>query len=1216
VIDSARRFRRRKRSRARGDVVQTTLLGFAIALILVLVTALVGPLLVDWNAYRAEFDSHATRLAGREVHVRGRIEARLLPTPTLVLHGVELGEQNQKIRAGVLRLELALGALARGELRISDAAIEQPELTLTLDEFGRVDWAAPRPNFNPEGVSIERLRLQGGRVTLLHQASGSRLLLEKLEFRGELRSLMGPLKGDGSFIAAGQHYPYRISANRLGENGGVKLRLAVDPVDRPLTAEVDISVSVDRDIPRFEGTLQVARLVGRASAGEQIVEPWRLNAHLKGDGLNADLDQLEFQYGPEERAAKLKGTARMGLGREPRISGNLTSAQMDLDRALAMSGANPIAAVKSLANVLNAWPRMAVPVNLSIGVDALMMGGAAMQRLAAEVEVDAETIALRALEFRAPGVTQVRLNGHLRLQPGRVGFSGGASVEANDARTFLGWATGYSDAQIAGPLRFDGKVALSEDQLTIDDMKLEFERMSAAGRLLYAAAGLDRPPRLEAALTAPEIDLDRLQVLAKAVLGDGSFDFPREGKLSLSVGRATFAGIEARQSDVKARIDSHGIDIEQLSIRDFGGATLAIKGRIDTDLAPPRGTMAIDLDAQSLDGLLSVLEKFAPQKAQQVRRLAPRVLPLALRTTLTVDPGAAGAAFAGAKVKLDALGGRSFRLALIGDVSASADAFRRDKLSALEAAKINVIGRIDAEDSQALIQALFLDRFIAAEIRPGRVTLAAKGALDQALDVNAQLTSGVLTAAAQGTLRLSNGLTHGLDLRFDIKNANLWSPRKGASGHPADAWPATVSGRLEYDSDTLRLQELNGTVASVKLGGGVTLGLQNPMHIDGDIELSSFDLPAGVMSAVGLPPRAATAGQNIGSDLFEPVFGGLSGRIRLNAQRVILAPKLDAREFKGAVHFGNSQVALQANEGTVAGGAMRGELIFLRSSEGLIGRVAVKVTGAQAAELLPGDGSISGRLNAELSAEGNGMSAGALLGSLQGQGIFTLENGSLARLNPGAFATVIRAVDQGLAIDPVRLRDRMDAALSSGPLTVPLVQGSIVIEAGQARLKNSAAGADGTEIATTATLDMAEGLLDARLAFTGPETTAFANTRPEILVLVKGPVDAARRTIDAAQFASWLALRSVEQQSKTLDMMEGRDTPIGATASPAPAPAVRSGLTAPKPAASAAEPTPVRPKPRPRSAAQKPKPAEEGVPTARTVPPPRSLSEFFFGGMR
>src|SRR5947208_1530157 len=116
---------------------------------------------------------------------------------------------------------------------------------------------------------------------------------------------------------------------------------------------------------------------------------------------------------------------------------------------------------------------------------------------------------------------------------------------------------------------------------------------------------------------------------------------------------------------------------------------------------------------------------------------------------------------------------------------------------------------------------------------------------------------------------------------------------------------------------------------------------------------------------------------------------------------------------------------------------------------------------------------------------------------------FTLENASIARLNPGAFATVIRAVDQGLPIDPVRLRDRMDAALSSGPLVVALVQGSILIEAGQARLKNSAAGAAGTEIATTATLDMAEGVIDARLVFTGPEATAFANTRPEILVLVK-----------------------------------------------------------------------------------------------------------------
>ena len=36
--------------------MQTTLLGFAIAIILALVVALVGPLVVDWDLYRDEFE--------------------------------------------------------------------------------------------------------------------------------------------------------------------------------------------------------------------------------------------------------------------------------------------------------------------------------------------------------------------------------------------------------------------------------------------------------------------------------------------------------------------------------------------------------------------------------------------------------------------------------------------------------------------------------------------------------------------------------------------------------------------------------------------------------------------------------------------------------------------------------------------------------------------------------------------------------------------------------------------------------------------------------------------------------------------------------------------------------------------------------------------------------------------------------------------------------
>jgi large subunit ribosomal protein L24 len=1198
--------------------VQATLLGFAIALILALITALVGPLLVNWNTYRAQFESHASRLVGRDIHIKGAIDARLLPTPTLVLHGVELGNPDQNLRAGLLHLELALGALVRGELRISNARIEQAEATLTIDEAGRLQWAAPRPSFNPEAVTVERLTVSGGRAVLIHKPSGSRLPLEKVEFRGELRSLVGPLKGDGSFVAAGQHYPYRLSASRWPDNEGVKLRVSFDPIDRPLTAEVDLSVALDQGIARLEGNMQLARLVSRAGAGDQseIAEPWRLNAHLKGDGLGAVLEELEFQYGPEERAAKLKGAAQLSFGAHPRISGTLASTQIDLDRVLASPGAKPVSAAKMLCDLLNARPHMPLPVNLSIGIESLLLGGAAMQRVGAEVEFNPDQIELRSLEFRAPGLAQVTLKGRMGLQAQAITFAGAASVEANNARAFLTWALDR-DAQVAatGPLRFGGKVSYSDGRLAIEEMNLELERMSVAGRLVYAERRPDRPPRLEAALRTPEIDVDRLHTLAKAVIGDAAFEFPREGELSLAVGRATLAGIEVKQADVKARIDPNGIDVEQLSIADFGGARLGLKGRIDTKVSPPRGTMALDVDARTLDGVLSVFEKFAPEQAQQLRPLASRALPLALRATLTLDPGAAGAALASARFKLDALGGRVLRLALIGDASTSAAAFKLDQLAALEAAKVNLIGRIEADDSQALVQLMHIDPFVSADSRPGRLTFSAKGTLDQVLDVDVQLTSGPMSGTAQGKVSLAKRGSPTADLRLSIKNANLWSPRRTAGGTAPDTLPTSASAILAFGNNLLNLQEINAAIADARLRGRLTLALRDPMQIDGQLQVSSLDLPSVVATALGLPARPASASQNVSwsSGPFEPLFGTLRGHLDLEAEQITLTAKLPARRFRGMVDFGESRIALQVTESTVAGGTLQGELIFLREGEGMIGRMGGKLSGADAAELLPGNRTISGRLTSEISVEGSGMSAVALIGSLQGKGTFTLEDGRLARLSPAAFASIIHAIDQGLPIDAVRLSDRMDAALASGPLAVPVAQGSIVIEAGEARLKNSAAAADDTELATTASLDLVHAAIDARLIFTGPKALAFANTRPEIVVFVKGPVEAPSRSVDAAQFASWLAFRAVEQQSRTLDVLEGRVIP-DATSASGETSAPKSGTSTVHNVPITAEPAVPRPKPRPRPAAPKPKPAEEFAPTVRAPPaPPRSLSEFFFG---
>ena len=69
--------------------MQTTLLGIGIAIILALLAALAGPYFIDWGAYRAVVEREASRVVGAPVHVSGRIDARLLPIPSITLRGIE-----------------------------------------------------------------------------------------------------------------------------------------------------------------------------------------------------------------------------------------------------------------------------------------------------------------------------------------------------------------------------------------------------------------------------------------------------------------------------------------------------------------------------------------------------------------------------------------------------------------------------------------------------------------------------------------------------------------------------------------------------------------------------------------------------------------------------------------------------------------------------------------------------------------------------------------------------------------------------------------------------------------------------------------------------------------------------------------------------------------------------------------------------------------------
>src|SRR5262249_35452161 len=140
--------------------LQTTLLSIGIALILALMTALVGPLFVDWGRFRSEFEARASRIAGQPVRIAGAIDVRVLPVPIVRLQGVEVGPPGQAPAFGAqgLDAELSLASLMRGQLRAAVIRFEGPYFALRREADGHVAG----PAIQTSDVSIERIVVRGG----------------------------------------------------------------------------------------------------------------------------------------------------------------------------------------------------------------------------------------------------------------------------------------------------------------------------------------------------------------------------------------------------------------------------------------------------------------------------------------------------------------------------------------------------------------------------------------------------------------------------------------------------------------------------------------------------------------------------------------------------------------------------------------------------------------------------------------------------------------------------------------------------------------------------------------------------------------------------------------------------------------------------------------------------------------------------------------------
>jgi large subunit ribosomal protein L24 len=1140
--------------------VQTTLLGLAIAIILALVAALVAPLVVDWNRYRSVFEEEASRLTGLAVRVNGTIDASILPSPRIKLRNVEVGAagRDPQVRAATIELEVGLGPLLRGEVRATQVRIVAPQISLGLDRSGAIEWPARSPSFSPDALTVSHLNVEDGRVVLTDAASGARVVLQKLWFNGDIRSFIGPFKGEGAFVAGDQLYGYRISGNRVDDDGGLKLRLGVDPSDRPLTTEIEGVLRFDRGVPQFDGTLALARPAGAALArGERVMsDPWRLAGKLLATPASLSLQELVLLYGPDERAVNFSGKANLTLGAHPRLDGTVAARQLDVDRALAAPDVThrpPFLVIKSFVEAFVATVKPPLPIAVGIAVDAVTVGGTSIQSVHGDVRFDDKGWSLKGFEFRAPGFTQVSVSGRLDNTAQGLAFSGPAGLESSDLKMLMAWLEGRGE-QPSGPteaLTAHADVTIASNRVALDRLTATADQENVAGRLAYTWAVDDRPAVLDGELHAQDLDIDALVAFAKAAVSDDALEAPREVALVLDVGKATFAGIEARMVNAKVKFDAGVLRIDRLSVGDLGGAAFDISGRIDELSSQPRGRVTFTVDAKALAGLTTLVGKVAPQAADSFRRVADRLAPAKLHGVLVLDR----AVPAGTSAKLTLDGGvGATRLTLNGEA--------KGELAQPGAAIVRIDSRLDADDGGALSRLLGLDRIVAVDQLPGQMTMSATGPLNGDLHVNGLASAGGFSVTADGVLRVSEQAPTAR-LQVKASAADLRPLHRAVTGQPgAAAVPVTASATVAIAGANLSFTDLAVATGKTALRGHLALKLSSPIGIDGDIKSDEVDAAALAAMLLGFPSTAPGATGPWSPEPFGAgAFAALNGAVTFKFDRAAFTPDLVARSLTGVMQFQPSEITVSNIDAALAGGRLAGELAFRHDAQEFSGHGRIEIVGANAGAILKsGANAVDGQLTVKLQGDSLGLSPEGLIGSLHGSGTMTLSNAHFAGLDPAAFDAAARAADLSATIETPKIRAAVSAAIDNSRLAVPQGAADVTITGGQIRLaKTTLQAQQRAELSVAGLLDLNTAAIDARMGLSGqPAANALIDARPEIAVTIKGPLAAPVRTLDVSALVGWLTLRSAELQTRRLESIEAnrREEALGPVVRPA-SPAIR-----------------------------------------------------------
>lgn len=1116
--------------------MNTTLTALGIALLVALMTALLGPFFVDWNQHRAFFEHHASEMLGMPVHVQGKIDARLLPQPEVRFTDVVIGDADGplSLHAAGFGFDLSLMPLMRGEITVDELHLNRPKIVATLGKDGALVLPADvkeHPAADLARVSLDHVEVSDGSVDLRDERTGRRLELASIAAIGSAESLSGPFRIEGTAHGGGAPYAFRVQAGSFAQGAGhIKLSAHPDGENHRLF-DLDGTLALANAQPRFTGK---ALLESRAAKHEDAATapmPWRITAEVKADPATVALEKVELQSGTTERALTLAGSGTIDLGAKPAATLNLAARQLDLDRALGRGPDDPALPVLDvLTGVAARFSGMAdppLPLRVEAKLDGITAGRDIVQDVTLALESGQGAWTIQDLSARLPGNAMLKASGSLPRESFPA-FSGHVTLDAPNLPNLVHWlggAEGTAPDTAAKHLVLSGDLDARPDAVGLSGANITADGTTLTGSGHWRRKTKDAPASLGAVLTADTLDLDRLD--AKRVLrliGVSGKARKTDIDIALNAKTLVFHGIEAHGVALDMGARKGVLDLRKASIADLDGGKLDLHGRLDLHGEGDHGRITANLDAPRAEGVLALLDE----------------LPLPERVLAGLHARAAGLAPAKLSASIgsaeDGQGYTGKIEGTLGGVHLAADG-RASRLDAEGEGSVSL--QAEAQDGADLLRALGWNPGPLARLEPARLSLEASGKLADA-SVKADW-DGEAAVHFDGTLKgwdENNGLSGRLTAKApDVPALAVRLGRVAPGSLPA--FPFDLSAKLDAGPNGLRLSAVTAQLGDDTLTGDLALGAGGA--ITGDLAVDRLALRD--LAALGLGPAAldAQAGQSWPDTAFAPgLLAGLDANVSVQARTLDLADGFSAQDARFTLALHDRDLAVRNASASFAGGTLGGGFALSGSGDAtaLNGTVSLKDV---ALDALAGAASgAQGRIDLALDVQGRGSSLKQIVGALTGGGSVTFHDLSLPRLDPASFRTVFDAEESdALEADPAKVRRAFQAALEKGPLTLSEVTGAVGIASGVARVVNAAVTSDAADASASLSLDLnvwtASGELDLRPKALPDVADA---DRPSVRVSLSGPLAAPARSLDTASLTAFLASRSIARQTTKMEQLE------------------------------------------------------------------------------